>query len=82
MVRARETLEMPVHLTVSANISLRWLCIFAEYTYPHVDTPIFIQNSMYDSWQTGCILAAEPVNVDSSQNGSACSQHRILEVMN
>jgi len=28
-----------------------WRCIFAEYTYPHIKTPIFMLNSKYDSWQ-------------------------------
>lgn len=35
-------------------------CNMAQYVYPFVKTPIFALNSIFDSWQTGCILTAEP----------------------
>jgi len=31
-------------------------CIFAEHTTPHIDTPYFPMQSVYDSWQLGNIL--------------------------
>jgi hypothetical protein len=34
-----------------------WRCFFAEYTYPHIQTPIFMVNSKYDSWQIPNIYA-------------------------
>lgn len=40
----------------------------AQYTYPFVKTPMFILNSVYDSWQTGCVLTAEP-GASSMQSG-------------
>jgi hypothetical protein len=33
----------------------------AEYTYQHITSRIFALNSFEDSWQSGCILTAEPV---------------------
>jgi len=37
--------------------NMTWKCIFAEYTYPHIQTPIFMVNSKYDSWQIPNIYA-------------------------
>jgi len=36
-----------------------WKCNFAEFTYPHIESPIFILNSALDSWQMGCIYTAD-----------------------
>ena len=46
-----------------------WQCNMANYTLPHIKSPLFIMNSLYDSWQAGCILTAEPVT-DPKQNGN------------
>ena len=35
----------------------RWQCFMAQYTYPHIKTPVFLLNSMVDEWQTSNILA-------------------------
>jgi len=35
-----------------------WKCIFAQYTAPHIQTPIFPLQSQYDSWQTANILGS------------------------
>lgn len=35
----------------------RWQCFMAQYTYPHISTPLFILNSVEDEWQTSNILA-------------------------
>lgn len=45
----------------------------AEYVYPFITANIFILNSMYDSWQTGCILTSIPVPEGSAANG-LCGQ--------
>lgn len=37
----------------------RWQCFMAEFTYPFIKTPIFIQNSKLDNWQLRNILAAD-----------------------
>lgn len=51
-----------------------YLCAMAPHTYPFIKSRIFVTNSMYDSWQTGCILSAEPVwsPNDTMHNGN-CS---------
>lgn len=51
-----------------------WHCNMAQYVYKYIKSPIFPLNSAYDSWQTGCILTAEPVTLanDTSHNGN-CS---------
>lgn len=36
---------------VAANADAPDNCMFAEHTFPHIKTPLFIQNSAYDSWQ-------------------------------
>lgn len=50
-----------------------WKCNMAPYIYPYITSPIFPLNSFYDSWQTHCILTAEPVvGVNVTNNGN-CS---------
>lgn len=36
-----------------------WKCMFAEYTAPHIVTPVFALQSQYDSWQLGCDLSED-----------------------
>jgi hypothetical protein len=31
----------------------RWRCFMAQYTYPHIKTPVMIVNSKYDQWKRG-----------------------------
>ncbi len=38
----------------------QWRCFLAQYVLPHVSTPFFAVNSVYDSWQTVHILQADP----------------------
>ena len=33
-----------------------WKCLFPQYLLPHVRSPLFIVNPLYDSWQLGNIL--------------------------
>jgi hypothetical protein len=35
----------------------QWQCFFAQFTYPHIRTPIFVQNSKMDNWQLSNILS-------------------------
>eukprot|EP01090_Pellita_catalonica_P014258 TRINITY_DN3585_c0_g1_i1.p1 TRINITY_DN3585_c0_g1~~TRINITY_DN3585_c0_g1_i1.p1 ORF type:complete len:413 (+),score=46.09 TRINITY_DN3585_c0_g1_i1:35-1240(+) len=37
----------------------RWRCIFAQNNYPHIQAPIFIQNSFYDLWQMGNVWGVD-----------------------
>jgi hypothetical protein len=36
---------------------LRWQCFMAQFTYPHISTPIFLVNSAVDSWQLAFVMA-------------------------
>jgi len=48
-------------------------CQLAEIVYPLVTTPMFLLQSMVDSWQTRCILAAMPVAPASGYESYNCS---------
>lgn len=37
----------------SLPASEQWKCIFANYSYAHTQTPLFVLNSALDSWQLG-----------------------------
>ena len=54
----------------SKPVDYQWECFFAQENYPFIETPIFVINSAYDSWQVPCILASEPVGQNSSSNGA------------
>lgn len=44
-----------------------WKCVLAQYTYPFIQTPIFVLNARYDAWsalnilQLLCVLYQQPV---------------------
>jgi len=44
-------------------------CAFAENVYPFIETPVFVIDSAYDSWQIACILTSVPVPPESYDNG-------------
>ena len=44
----------------------------AEYVYPFIKANVFVLNSKFDSWQTGCIMTSEPVTSNPFANGN-CS---------
>ena len=48
-------------------------CQFAEIVYPLVETPMFLLQSMFDSWQTRCILSAMPVTPSHGNVSYNCS---------
>ena len=35
-----------------------WKCLFGANMAPHVQTPLFILNSKFDTWQAGAIIGA------------------------
>ena len=49
-----------------------WQCFMAQYTYPYIQTPIFVLNSLYDTWQLGNILQL-------GCNPPDCNNTRMLE---
>ena len=50
-----------------------FMCQFAEEVYPLVKTPMFLLQSVYDSWQTRCILASMPVDPSRADESYNCS---------
>ena len=53
----------------AANVGQEWRCIFAEYAFPFVETPLFALESLYDSWQIPniygcgqCMYGGSPAN--------------------
>jgi hypothetical protein len=54
---------------IAANPSAPHLCMFAEYSYPYINTPIFVLNSMYDSWS---LMEIFTVNMATSRSWESC----------
>jgi len=50
----------------------QWKCFFAQYTYPHIKSPLFVWNSRFDSWQAGNILQLDcsPINPANKCNAT------------
>jgi hypothetical protein len=44
------------HRCADRNPGAVWRCFFASHLYPVLRTPVFVTNSLYDSWQLGNIL--------------------------
>jgi hypothetical protein len=51
----------------------RWRCFMAQYTYPHVRTPLFLLNSRLDQWQTQYDFDGHCRNISSSHPLTASS---------
>jgi len=66
------TAGVNVRCLVSKSPRYMHLCMMAEYTMQHTETPLFVMNSAYDSWSTECILGSEPVVEPTILNGN-CS---------
>jgi hypothetical protein len=45
----------------SKPVSEQWQCFMAQYTLPHIKTPLFLVNSMVDEWQAQNILAPNTI---------------------
>ncbi|XP_065888663.1 uncharacterized protein [Dysidea avara] len=54
---------------ITANPTEEWKCFMAQYTYPHIKTPIFLLNARYDTYQIGNILGLNcyPPNCTADQ---------------
>jgi len=50
----------------------RWKCNAGQYVYPHVTSPVFLVQSVYDAWGTSCIFGGGAVSNTSTTNGN-CS---------
>jgi len=60
------------HCLLAKSPMYMHLCMFGEETIKSTQTPIFVLNSMYDSWAMGCIMTLEPAGPGASQDGN-CS---------
>ncbi|XP_065886637.1 uncharacterized protein [Dysidea avara] len=60
---------------IAANPTEEWKCCMAQYTYPHINTPIFLLNSRYDTWQINFILQLHC-------HASNCSDYQMEELPN
>jgi hypothetical protein len=83
--RLRASLLVCVHGCVSVLLTLRTR-LGTENTWPFIKTPIFPLNSMYDTWQLGCILtstiapeqcSAFPTWASCITNPEACNSTQI-----
>lgn len=54
---------------ISANPNAPERCMFAENTYPFIETSFFVANSMYDAWSLANILTVKQAD---SQKWSSC----------
>jgi hypothetical protein len=63
--------EQGVHAgCVADNSENPWKCMMAPYVSDYIETPTFILNSIYDSWQTSCELFSAIPSIDSAGNGN------------
>eukprot|EP00050_Salpingoeca_kvevrii_P018316 m.72760 g.72760 ORF g.72760 m.72760 type:complete len:408 (-) comp8012_c0_seq5:139-1362(-) len=54
-----------------------WKCFMAQYTLPHIKTPYFITNALYDSWQLANI-----VRLPCLHNLQSCSAQELAAFEN
>jgi len=64
---------------LQANSNATYLCFFAQYTLPHIKTPLFIINPLVDSWQMSNILRLPCLD---SSNLTNCSAQELAAVAN
>jgi len=62
-VTARTVNENCAKNTPLSNFSY---CFMAQYTYPYIESPIFIVNSMVDEWQTQNILGPNTITLPAA----------------
>lgn len=55
------------------SVDTQWMCNMAPHVYPYITSPIFMLNSKFDSWQSGCVLTSEFVSSNSSTANGNCS---------
>merc|ERR1719345_482342 len=69
--------------TPAGNVSEGWRCMFGSAVAPFIQTPLFILNSKYDSWQkkriiglgsTECCAPTQPNGRGCSPQISACNE--------
>jgi hypothetical protein len=70
-----------VATVISTN---RWQCFMAQYTVLHMRTPVFVLNSLYDSWQLDIVLllpstcAQDPTKCTTAQRATFDGLHNSM----
>ena len=59
------------------NATEQWRCIFAQYTIPHIGTPLFVTEGRYDSWQLNNILELNCSHNGKPIDSSSCSRDQL-----
>lgn len=47
---------------IASNPTAMWKCAFAQYTLPHIATPVYVVEGMYDPWQLEFTLQVSRVH--------------------
>lgn len=64
---------------IKANSGQEWRCFMAQYTLPHIKTPFFAVNSVYDAWQAGNIVR---ISSDCGEDMAKCSPSELASFQN
>jgi hypothetical protein len=71
-------IDPPIPECVKDNPNEKWRCMFAQYQFPYIRTPLFPVNSLYDSWSIPNILG---IHCESSASLKGCTtqERAVLE---
>ena len=61
------------HCLLAKSPMYMYLCLFGAETIRSTQTPMFVMNSIYDSWATSCIMTAEPEAPSATTDDGNCS---------
>ncbi|EGD76876.1 hypothetical protein PTSG_08223 [Salpingoeca rosetta] len=67
---------------IKANAHDPSACMFAQHTYPHMESPIFLLQSLVDAWQMGNVFPANASWKDCANTGEFqhCSTQEIAQL--
>lgn len=71
--------DPPVPQCIKAYPTEKWRCMFAEYLYPHIQTPLFPVNSLYDTWSIPNILGISCINSTGSLAGCSDGDRHTID---
>jgi hypothetical protein len=66
---------------LAAHAGSEWLCMFAENLAPHLRTPLFALQSVFDSYQVGAIAHADPADDAAVNAYGALLRARVHEAL-
>lgn len=75
---SNEEVDPPIPECVRDNPNEKWRCMFAQYQYPYIRTPLFPVNSLYDSWSIPNILGLH-CEVNSSLKACNADERKYIE---